>query len=157
MAIVTPNGPKSTTSGEIKQILNFLKELLPHSTVKAISLLLRPCCIPTIDLSNFTCGWDSIDMYGLSFDITVTDAALANQSLSIVVASTINEPQGEAGVALNITLDNNGSWSGRIKTPVEGCPHPSDYDASFTVYLIASNLHVVHISYPIMVHLPNCC
>ncbi len=43
MAIATNNGPKPNP-GEIKQVLNFLKEILPNKYVSAIDLLLHPCC-----------------------------------------------------------------------------------------------------------------
>jgi len=43
MATKTNNGPKSNP-GEIKQVLNFIKELLPNRVVKAIDILLHPCC-----------------------------------------------------------------------------------------------------------------
>lgn len=43
MAIVTPNGPRAN-AGEVRQFLNFAKELFSSNTVKAISLLIHPCC-----------------------------------------------------------------------------------------------------------------
>jgi hypothetical protein len=43
MATKTNNGPRANP-GEIKQVLNFIKELLPNRLVKAIDILLHPCC-----------------------------------------------------------------------------------------------------------------
>lgn len=76
MAIVSPNGPVSN-KGEIKQILNFLKEVLPWYVVRAIDLLLHPCCL-TPATFEFVC------LGGGAYDIIVTlDTAITYPSLSV--------------------------------------------------------------------------
>lgn len=157
MAIKTPNGTKAN-SGEVAQILNMLKRLLPNTIVKGISLLLHPCCTVEATLSNPKCGWDGIDVWGASFDVTVSDLSLANQVVDVLLVSTTNEVTGESGIYVNAVLDEKGTWSGSIKTPMEGCPFPGPtYSADLTVSLIAKNLHIVHTSLPINITVPNCC
>ena len=141
----------------VNNVLAFINPFASKTLKKAISILLHPCCIPNVELSNPRCGWDNIDLYGTSFDISIVDPILANETLQLVVLTTANEITGEAGVVVNIVLDAEGKWSGRIKTPLEGCPHQGDYDAIFTIYLISNTMHIVHISNPITIFLPNCC
>lgn len=155
-----------------KNILDYSRSQVPASILKAIDLILSPCCNPNllaglfllayttppvVTLSNPTCGWDNVDLYGLTIDITVSDPSFANQTVQILLLSTANEAAGEAGSVANVTLDSTGSWSGIIKTPMEGCPFPGPYVATFAVYIISAVPGVVHTSDPITITVPNCC
>lgn len=79
MAIATNNGPKPN-SGEVKQVLNFLKDILPHRYVRAIRTLLYPCCTYTGTAVQRRCITTS------QFDITITlDRQITTVDTSIQV------------------------------------------------------------------------
>lgn len=67
MAILTTNGPKPN-SGEIKQILKFLKDVVTNKVYKAIKLLLYPCCDILITKTVITCNATNPGNY----DVTLT-------------------------------------------------------------------------------------
>jgi hypothetical protein len=83
MAIRTNNGPKANP-GEIKQALNFLKELLPNSLVRLVGILLHPCC--DLEITDFvvTCNEDA----GYDIVFTLGNPLSYSQSLSATVSNT---------------------------------------------------------------------
>ena len=81
MAIATNNGPKPN-AGEIRQVLNFLKEILPNRYVKAIAILLHPCCLITGTATAECDGNPS------TFDVTViTDTAILFPGVTSIIAT----------------------------------------------------------------------
>ena len=149
MAIATNNGPKPN-SGEVKQVLNFLKDILPHRYVRAIRTLLYPCCTYTGTAVSVCVGNPH------TFDITITldrqittvdtsiqvylNNVLFNGLLvspnTITVQITTPAPIVLSSITLQIILFETTSQSGdigvyqafRVEANVDGggCAVPSD-------------------------------
>ena len=149
MAIATNNGPKPN-SGEIKQVLNFLKDILPHRYVRAIRTLLYPCCTYTGTTVSACFGNPSTFNITITLDRQITtvdtsiqvylDNVLFNGLLvspnTITVQITTPAPVVVSSIILQIILFETTSQSGdigvyqafRVNAELDGtrCPVPSD-------------------------------
>ena len=121
-------------------ILNFVKNLVSKKTYKDISLLLHPCCKPTVTLGTLSCG--SLEgVQGVLFTgVTVSDPALANKSVQLILSAP--EYLQHGGIQ-NATLDAKGFWTGNIQTSFEGASKPNPYTLSLTLTIIPDTLDVV--------------
>jgi len=121
MAIATNNGPKPN-SGEIKQVLNFLKDILPHRYVRAIRTLLYPCCTYTGTAVSACVGNPS------TFDITITlDRQITTVDTSIQVYLN--------NVLFNATLVTPNTITVTVTTPVA---HVVNYPITLQIILFES-------------------
>ena len=174
MPVQFPTIPQSSRPPQAiakRDILNFAKNQVSISTLQAMELILSPCCNPflltglqilvsptkpIVILSNPICGNDSTEEYGTTMNISIADPILAGQTIQVTIVSTTNLVP-ESGSLVNIILDDAGYWEGVIQTPLQGCPQPSPYNATFVAYLISTTIGVVRTSDPITLSLPNCC
>jgi hypothetical protein len=147
------NIPQKPSIAKKDSILGWLRNQVSKSVYKDISLLLSTCCVPTVNLGTFSCtGIPGI--YGVLFTgVTISDTALANQTVQVVF--TAPEYAG-VGALTTITLDSNGFWTGNIQSSFEGSIFSGNYTLTITVELIPTTLSIVHRSVPIIVTVPNC-
>lgn len=147
MAIQTPNGPKAN-KGEVKQILNLLKDYVTTATLADIALLLNPCCAASITFDTFSC--DTTDgVFGVVLEnVTITaPISLANKFVSLVL-----QAQEQAGGAVMvIELDSNAQWNGDIQT---------SWGASLSTITVDGGIvyNRVTLNFPptVLTGLPNC-
>jgi len=150
MAIAIPQHPSAAKKDSI---LAWLRNQVSKSIYKDIALLLSPCCYPTVNLGAFSCSGVPGTSGVLFTGVTISDAALAGQTVQVVLSAP---EYPNAGAITSVTLDSNGFWTGNIQSSFEGSIFPSTYTLSITVTLIPVTLGVVHRSLPIVASLPNC-
>lgn len=122
MAIKSLNGPKPN-AGEVKQIINFLKEMLPNYLVRAIEVMLKPCC----DL-------------GVTAEVVCNEDNPGNQDLIFHIANPIIYPGTILAIA-NSTVDGSLgqgviSDNGKVITFANQTLTPGDATFSLTIFLL---------------------
>lgn len=146
MAFATPNGTKANPE-ERKQILNFLKELLPKYLVDQIADLLHPCCIPDIQFDKFECNWDGNVWGVLLTGVVISAPVLANKQVLVILEAT----EQTGGVLQDVPLDSKGEWKGNLK---------SSWGASLSTLTVVGGLQDKRIFYPFptktLTGVPNC-
>lgn len=136
-----------------RSILAFVKHLVSKTLYKEFDLLLSPCCVPTISVSDSSCSTTS-GVYGVKWNtVSISTSLLANQEVQIFITA---EEYPDAGVIQKITLDSNGNWTGSLQSSFEGSPFVGAYNLSLVLTVLPTNLSVVYRSIPIVVNVPNC-
>lgn len=109
MATRTNNGP-IPNPGEIKSILKFLKDLLPTRVVKAIDILLHPCCDFSILEATAVC--DDTGTYTVTLVLDKKISLNGNGVFQIFVGG-VNASFAEATIG-----DKVGTWVDNTSTLV---------------------------------------
>lgn len=150
---MSANIPQKPSIVKRNMILDWLKNQVSKSVYKDISIILSPCCIPTVSLGTFSCAGIP-GTYGVLFTgVTISDVTLANQTVQVVFTAP---EYPNTGVLTTVTLDSSGFWTGDIQSSFEGSIFSGSYTLTITVELIPTNLSIVHRSAPIVVIVPNC-
>lgn len=96
MATKTNNGPRANP-GEIKQVLNFAKELFSNRLLAAFKAILYPCCTVEVTNAEYDCG---------TTDLTLTISPAQPAFGTYGFAQVFTEPDGFYGAG---TLSADGS------------------------------------------------
>lgn len=114
MAKITANGPKAN-KGELRQALNFLKELLPNKLVTAIKILFNPCCTITgtgvavctdYNVFTLTITLDGpLPSYPIPFGVLINTQGAALASGTYTAPNTITTTVTFTGTTPNVTQE----------------------------------------------------